>query len=59
VKWPWSKPKPSVETVQAQERLEKVYEDDERVNDLSRRTRKLAYENGLARDIIRALEVRK
>ena len=59
MKWPWSKPKPSEEVVQAQERLEKVRSDDARVNDLSRRTRKIVRENGLATDIMRALEVRK
>lgn len=58
MRWPWSKPKPSKAVVQAQERLEKVLNDDKRVNDLSRRTSKIVRENGLASDIMKALGVR-
>lgn len=59
MRWPWSKPNPSKEVVQAQERLEKVRNDDKRVNDLSRRTSRIVRENGLAHDIMKALEVRR
>jgi len=59
VKWPpWRKSEHSEEIARAQERLEKVYSDDAKVNDLSRRARKIVHENELAPAIMKALGVR-
>ena len=59
MRWPpWRKSEHTEQIAQAQERLEKVYEDDAKVNDLSRRANKIVRENELAPAIMRALGVR-
>lgn len=59
MRWPpWRKSEHLKKVAEAQERLEKVYEDDAKVNDLSRRAKKIVRENELAPSIMKALGVR-
>lgn len=55
-KWPWDK-SVSAEVERAQERLDKVIEDDQKVAELTIKARRIIRQNNFAPTIIKALGV--
>lgn len=58
MRWPWMRRYPRTELEEAQRHHDEVVADDERVDDLEKRTNRIIRENNLAPIVMRALGLR-